>query len=79
MKQFIIKPHLVGDLTFAKTTSGSTYGSIKSHWARSGSTGEFHIEIPVNTMARVTIPARARLTRASPITPDSCAGGSADR
>jgi alpha-L-rhamnosidase len=58
MKQFIIKPHLVGDLTFARTTSGSLYGSIKSHWSRSGSTGKFHIEIPVNTMARVTIPAR---------------------
>ena len=58
MKHFIIKPHLVGDLTFANTTSGSTYGSIKSHWSRSGSAGEFHIEIPVNTMARVYIPAK---------------------
>ena len=58
MKQFIIKPHLVGDLTFAKTTSGSIYGSIKSHWSRSGSTGDFHIEIPVNTVARLYIPAR---------------------
>jgi len=58
MKHFIIKPHLVGDLTFANTTSGSTYGSIKSHWSRSGSTGEFHIEVPVNTMARVYIPAK---------------------
>ncbi|NQV35035.1 MAG: family 78 glycoside hydrolase catalytic domain [Phycisphaeraceae bacterium] len=58
MKQFIIKPHLLGDLTFARTTSGSMYGSIKSHWSRSGSTGDFHIEIPVNTVAEVTIPAR---------------------
>ena len=58
MKKFIIKPHLVGDLTYAKTTSGSYYGAIVSNWSRSGNTGEFHIAIPPNTTARVYIPSK---------------------
>jgi len=58
MKQFIIKPHLVGDLTYADTTSGSLYGTIVSNWRRVGDTVTFHIEIPVNTTATVFIPAR---------------------
>ena len=58
MKKFIIKPHLVGDLTYANTTSGSYYGAIVSNWSRSGNRGEFHIEVPANTAARVYIPAK---------------------
>ncbi len=58
MKRFIIKPNLVGDLTHANTTSGSYYGSMVSNWSRSGSRGQFHIEVPANTMAKVYIPAR---------------------
>ena len=58
MKRFIIKPNLVGDLTFANTTSGSLYGRIESNWSRSGNTGEFHIAVPPNTTAKVFIPAK---------------------
>lgn len=58
MQQFIIKPNLIGDLTYANTTSGSYYGSMVSNWSRSGTTGDFHIEIPVNTRATVYIPAK---------------------
>jgi alpha-L-rhamnosidase len=58
MKNFIIKPNLVGDLTYANTTSGSYYGSMVSNWSRSGNTGKFHIEIPANTTAKVFIPAK---------------------
>jgi alpha-L-rhamnosidase len=58
MQKFIIKPNLVGDLTYANTTSGSYYGSMVSNWSRSGSTGEFDIEVPPNTSAKVYIPAR---------------------
>ena len=57
MKKFMIKPHLVGDLTYANTTSGSLYGSIVSNWSRSGNKGEFQIEVPPNTTAKVYIPA----------------------
>ncbi|MBW8014868.1 MAG: Bacterial alpha-L-rhamnosidase [Planctomycetes bacterium] len=58
MKSFVIKPSLLGDLTYANTTSGSYYGSIVSNWSRSAATGKFHIEVPVNTTAKVYIPAK---------------------
>ena len=58
MKSFIIKPNLLGDLTYANTTSGSYYGPMVSNWSRSGTTGKFHIEIPPNTTAKVYIPAK---------------------
>lgn len=58
MKQFIIRPQLVGDLTYARTTSGSYYGQIISNWSRSGKAGMFHVEIPANTQAKVYIPAK---------------------
>jgi alpha-L-rhamnosidase len=57
MKKFLIKPNLVGDLTYAKTTSGSYYGSMVSNWSRSGTTGTFDIEVPPNTTAKVYLPA----------------------
>lgn len=52
------KDNLPGDLTYANTTSGSYYGSMVSNWSRSGKTGEFHIAVPTNTMAKVFIPAK---------------------
>ena len=58
MKNFIIKPNLLGDLTYANTTSGSYYGSMVSNWSRSANNGKFHIEVPVNTTAKVYIPAK---------------------
>ena len=58
MQKFLIRPHLVGDLTFAKTTSGSTYGEMINNWSREGTTGKFHIEVPPNTTATVSIPAK---------------------
>jgi alpha-L-rhamnosidase len=58
MQKFIIKPNLVGDLTYANAASGSLYGRIVSSWSRSGKNAAFDIEIPPNTSARVYIPAR---------------------
>jgi len=58
MKKFMIKPQLVGDLTFADTTSGSLYGTIVCNWKRSGKTATFRLEVPANTTAKVYIPAR---------------------
>ena len=57
MKQFLVKPNLVGDLTYANTTSGSLYGNMVCNWTRSGSTATFDIEVPPNTTAKVFIPA----------------------
>ncbi|MCF7957714.1 MAG: hypothetical protein K9M57_04620 [Phycisphaerae bacterium] len=54
----MIKPSLVGDLTYGNTTIGSYYGTMVSNWSRTGTTGNFHFEIPVNTTAIVYIPAQ---------------------
>ena len=56
MQKFIIKPHLVGELTYANTTSASLYGPIVSNWSRSGRRAQFHFEVPPNTRAKLYIP-----------------------
>lgn len=57
MQNIIIKPALVGDLSFANTEYKSMYGNIVVNWKREGLEALFHIEIPVNTTAKVYLPA----------------------
>lgn len=59
MKRFVIKPHLIGDLKWARASSETLYGKITSHWSRSGKVASFDIEVPPNTTAIVHIPAKA--------------------
>ncbi|NJL18771.1 MAG: hypothetical protein HC901_00115 [Bdellovibrionaceae bacterium] len=56
MKNIIIKAAMV-DLDYANTETASLYGTIVNNWMRSGTTATFHIEIPVNSTAKVYIPA----------------------
>lgn len=56
-KDFLIKPAIVGDLTWANTDYRSLYGDIQDHWTRSGNTVTMNITIPVNSAAKVYIPA----------------------
>ena len=56
-QKFIIKPALVGDLTFANTALESLYGTIVSNWTKADDKATFHIEMPVNTTAKIYIPA----------------------
>lgn len=56
-KQFLIKPALAGDLTWAKADYESIYGKITSDWSVSGGNFTHNLEIPVNTTATVYIPA----------------------
>jgi len=62
MQEFVIKPQLVGDLTYAHTASGSYYGRIVCNWSRSAGRGKFDVEIPPNTTARCTSPQRMSAT-----------------
>ena len=57
-KAFVIKPHLVGDLTFADTATESLYGRIVSNWARKDGKITLQIEVPVNSTATVYVPGR---------------------
>jgi len=59
-KSFVIKPHLVGDLTFANTTTESLYGKIVSNWTRKDGEITLQIEVPVNSTATVYVPGRDR-------------------
>ena len=56
-QSFIIKPALVGDLTFAQARTQSLYGTISSRWEIKRSQIQLDLEIPVNTTATVYVPA----------------------
>lgn len=57
MQHIIIKPAVVGDLTFANTEYESLYGNVKVLWTRKDQSATFQIEIPANTTAKVFLPA----------------------
>ena len=56
----IIKPAPVGDLTFANTEYESMYGNVVVNWKKEGKGATFHIEVPVNTTAKVYLPATSK-------------------
>ncbi|MBP7049733.1 MAG: family 78 glycoside hydrolase catalytic domain [Phycisphaerae bacterium] len=56
-KRFVIKPEVVGDLTWAKASYESIHGTIVSHWTRKEDTLTLNITVPPNTQARVFLPA----------------------
>lgn len=57
-KEIIIKPEMVGDLTFVKTCFRSPYGEIVSNWQKQAEETIMEVEIPVNTTARIFIPVK---------------------
>jgi hypothetical protein len=56
-KEIEIRPEPVGDITSAKASYHSSYGLIVSDWKKQGSNFELKVEIPVNTIATVYLPA----------------------
>jgi hypothetical protein len=56
-KQIIIRPQLVGDLTWAKATYESVRGPISSHWERKADAFVLKVSIPANASATVFVPA----------------------
>ncbi len=57
-KKIIIKPAVVGDLTWVRADYQSVRGRITSKWKRTGSQLELGVTIPVNTTATVHVPAK---------------------
>ena len=57
MQHFLVKPSPVGDLTFANTSYQSMYGNIVVNWKKEKENAIYHIEVPVNTSAKIYIPA----------------------
>jgi len=55
-KKIVVKPAIVGDLTWVKAHHESLYGRIVSNWKRQGEQLTMHIVIPANTTATVYVP-----------------------
>jgi alpha-L-rhamnosidase len=57
-KKIIIKPAIVGDLTWVKCSYDSVHGKIVSNWKREAGKLTMDVTIPINTTATVYVPAR---------------------
>ena len=60
-KKIKMQPELIDGLNFVKASYHSIYGNISSHWVsdRSRSSFSWHISIPPNTTATISIPANS--------------------
>lgn len=59
-KKIIIRPQPVGGITWVKAAYDSAAGHIASDWAMADGKFTLHLEIPVNTIATVYLPANNR-------------------
>ncbi len=57
-KKIIIKPAVVGDLTWVKCSYDSIHGRIVSNWKREGNQLTMDVTIPINTTATVYVPTK---------------------
>jgi len=55
-KDIIIRPEIVGDLTWVKTSYLSPFGLIRSEWKKEKNILEMNVEIPANTFATIYLP-----------------------
>ena len=62
MQRFIIKPKIVGDLTWVKCHHDSLYGRIVSNWKLETGNLQLAVTIPPNTTATVYVPAKDATT-----------------
>lgn len=61
-KKIIIRPHVVGDLTWVKASYESRRGTIVSEWSRKDDLLTLQVAIPVNTSATVYVPGQGSRT-----------------
>lgn len=55
-RNIIIRPEIVGDITWVKTCYQSPYGLIRSDWEKENNQLEMKVEIPANTTATIYLP-----------------------
>ncbi|MDR3309196.1 MAG: glycoside hydrolase family 78 protein [Tannerella sp.] len=63
-KNILLRPHFVKGLTYAKVSYNSPRGKIVSHWERKKGKITYHIVIPANSTALLTLPAGSNLKKA---------------
>jgi hypothetical protein len=56
-KKIIIRPAIVGDITWVKASYDSFQGEIAIDWQRDGQSLAMHVSIPANTTATICVPA----------------------
>lgn len=56
-KRFVVKPAVVGGITFARTSFESPYGTISTDWETTPDGFRMKVEVPANTTAQIWIPA----------------------
>jgi hypothetical protein len=56
-RHFLVRPGVVGDLTFARVRYLSPYGPIVSHWRRENGVLHLAVTVPPGTTATVAMPA----------------------
>ena len=56
-RKIVLRPQMVGDLTWVKAHHDSIRGKIVSEWERDGQMVTMRLTIPVNTTATVYVPA----------------------
>jgi alpha-L-rhamnosidase len=55
-KHFVLKPEIVGDITWARARQDTVRGAIESDWKLDGETFTWNILVPANTTAEVHVP-----------------------
>ena len=58
-RDIVLKPEIVGNVTWAQGDYASPYGMISSHWKKEGDTFDWNVIIPANTRATVYLPVSA--------------------
>ena len=58
-KRIIIKPAVVGNLTWARASYDSIHGPIVSNWKREGDRFTLNASVPANTTATIYVPAKS--------------------
>ncbi|MBC8231933.1 family 78 glycoside hydrolase catalytic domain [bacterium] len=55
-REIEIKPHVLGDLTFARASIRTVRGIVSSSWQKMDSSLTLEVSIPVNSRAKVSVP-----------------------
>ena len=56
--KIIIRPQIISNVNWANTDYNSIHGKIVSEWKRDDTSFNLHITIPVNTTAKIYLPAQ---------------------
>jgi alpha-L-rhamnosidase len=73
-KHFVIKPAVVGDLTFAKAKYRSIHGEIVSDWRIENGTFKLSVTVPPGTTATVFVPGEGQVRTQVRQAPSTTAG-----